>query len=272
MSEIAGIGKSYRLKLSKVLEMNTGVITTNVVSNILSVSLQEAGRLLSRWCKSGWVMRIKQGAYIPVPLDSTVKKVIPEEPFLIVDELYGPGYIAGFSAIKHWDFTEQIIESVTYFTSRNVKKRNITLGGINYKLKTISKQKMFGLKTIWIGSKKIKVSDPTKTIIDLFDDPKLVGGMSIVSDIVTDYLDSEYYDINLLIEYAKEMKNKTIFKRLGFLLETRFDVHENNISLILNNTSSGLSDFDPTISSNHINSKWNLKVSASWKQEYDRKK
>lgn len=170
--------------MSKVLEMNRGVITASIVSNILTVSIQEAGRLLSRWCKSGWVMRIKHGAYIPVPLDSTIKNVTPEEPFVIVDELYGPGYIAGFSAIKHWDFSEQIIESITYFTSKNVKKRNPTHGGITYRLKTISKQKMFGLKNIWIGSKKIKISDPTKTIIDLFDDPKLVGGMSIVSDIL----------------------------------------------------------------------------------------
>ena len=272
MSELAGIGKSYRLKLSKILERNPGIITASIVSNVLSVTLHEAGRLLSRWCKSGWVMRIKQGAYIPVPLDSTDKKVIPEEPYIIVDGLYNPGYIAGFSAIKHWDFTEQIIESVTYFTSKNVKDRNPVLAGISYKLKTISEQKMFGLKNIWIGSKKIKISDATKTIIDLLDDPKLVGGMTIISDVMTEYLNSNYFDINLLIEYAKEMNNKTIFKRLGFLFETRFNVSETTISLLLNNTSSGLSDFDPTIPSNHIISKWNLKVSESWKNEHDRKK
>ena len=50
-----------------------------------------------------------------------------KEPYIIADGLYNPGYIAGFSAIKHWDFTEQIIESVTYFTSKNVKKSILPL-------------------------------------------------------------------------------------------------------------------------------------------------
>ncbi len=272
MGEIAGIGKSYRLKLSRVLEKSPGVITTSVVSNILDVSNQESGRLLSRWCKSGWVLRIKHGAYIPVPLESTTNNVVSEEPFLIADILYGPGYIAGFSAIKHWDFSEQVIESVTYFTSKNVKSRNPTHGGINYILKTISSHKLFGLKTIWVGSKKIKISDPSKTIVDLFDNPKIVGGMSIVQDVLSEYIESEYCDLELIIEYAKEMKNKTILKRLGFLLELKFEVSEKIISLMLNNTSSGLSEFDPSIPSKHIISKWRLKTSESWKKEYDRKK
>ena len=127
-------------------------------------------------------MRIKRGAYIPVPIDSTSSNVVTEDPFLIAELLYGPGYIAGFSAVKHWDFSEQIIETITYFTIKKVKHRNPSHGGIPFKLKTIIPQNLFGLKTLWVGSKKIKISDPTKTMIDFLDDPKLVGGMSIVCD------------------------------------------------------------------------------------------
>ncbi len=33
--------------------------------------------------------------------------------------------------------------------------------------KNTSKKNIFGTKNIWYGSKKVKVSDPTKTIVDM---------------------------------------------------------------------------------------------------------
>ena len=272
MNDLSGIGKSYRTKLSSILEKNFGVITAKLVSETLDASTQEAGRLLSRWCKNGWLVRIKRGAYIPVPLESTSTNVVTEEPFLVAELIYRPGYIAGFSAVKHWDFSEQIIESVTYFTCKKVKIRNPSHGGIKFKLKTVTSKKVFGLKTLWIGNQKVKISDPTKTIIDLLDDPKLVGGITIVCDFFSEYLNSEYCNIELLIKYAQEMNNKTIFKRLGLLFETKFEASEEILSLILKNISTGLSEFDPTIPSEYIITRWRLKTSRYWKMEYDRKK
>ena len=272
MNELSGIGKSYRKKLSQVLEGNPIVLSANIVSNVLNVSQQEAGRLLSRWNKNGWIQRIKHGAYIKIPIESTTAKIVIEEPYLVAESLYGPGYIAGFSAIKHWDFSEQIIESVTFYTSKKVKNRNPNHGGIKFKLKTISPYKLFGLKPIWIGSKKVNVSDPTKTMIDLLDDPKIVGGITIIVDFFSEYMDSEFYDLELLINYSHKMNNKTIFKRLGFLYETVFNAKEEILLKFLNQISSGFSEFDPTVKSIFNNNKWKLKTSEFWKNKYDRKK
>lgn len=271
MGELSGIGKSYRNKLSRVLENNYSVITAKLVSETLNISGQESGRLLSRWNKSGWLKRIKRGAYIPIPLESTTSKIVVEEPFLIADSIYGPGYIAGLSAVKMWDLSEQIIESVTYFTLKQVKNRNPIHGGIKFKLKTISEYKLFGLKPLWIGSKKIRISDPSKTIIDLLDDPKIVGGITIITDFFSEYMDSEHYNLELLVQYAHQMKNKTIFKRLGLIYETMFNANEEVLSIFLKNISSGFSEFDPTVPSKFNIGKWNLKTSEFWKKKYDRK-
>lgn len=59
-----------------MLGSNYSVITTQLVSETLEMLVQELGRLLSRWNKSSWIKRIKRGAYIPVPLESTASKVI----------------------------------------------------------------------------------------------------------------------------------------------------------------------------------------------------
>lgn len=272
VNELSGIGKSYRNKLSRVLENNYSVITAKLVSKTLKIPIQESGRLLSRWNKSGWIRRIKRGSYIPIPLESTTAKIIVDEPFLVVDFLYGPGYVAGFSAIKYWDLTEQIIESVTYFTLKKVKDRNPIHGGIRFKLKTISEHKLFGLKTVWIGSKKIEISDPSKTIIDLLDDPKLVGGITVILDFFREYKESEYYNFDLLVQYAHQMNNKTIFKRLGFIYETVFDATDDMLSILATNISTGISEFDPTHPSKYNITKWGLKTSEFWKKKYDRKK
>ncbi|MBU4011350.1 MAG: type IV toxin-antitoxin system AbiEi family antitoxin domain-containing protein, partial [Proteobacteria bacterium] len=102
MSDLAGIGKTGRNRLSKVLERNPGIISAKDVAKLLDLTSTEANRVLSRWCADGWLYRVKRGVYISVPMDSTSSEILIEEPFVIADSLYHPGYIAGFSAIKHW--------------------------------------------------------------------------------------------------------------------------------------------------------------------------
>ena len=272
MNEIAGIGSIYRKKLGLVLRSNSSIITVKEVSNVLKVSSHEAGRLLSRWCKNGWISRIKRGAYIPVPISSKITDVVIEDPYIIAQSLFGMGYIGGFTAIKHWDFSEQIIESITYFTLKKVKDRNPVYGGIKFFLKTTSKYKMFGLKLVWNENRKIRISDPTKTIIDILDNPGVIGGIRIVADVLGEYLNSEYYDFNQLMKYGMKMNNQTIFKRLGFLLELNFNIEKSKLRSIHKLISPGYTNLDPTLRCHHYLKEWRLRVSNSWLKEYDRKK
>ncbi len=271
MEKLAGIGKKYRAKLGEVLRNSPSILTSKEVSETLSVSKQEAGRLLSRWHKSGWIGRIKRGFYTPIDLSS--KKSIPsiEEPNLVATVLYGPGYVGGFSAVKHWDLSEQIGETTMFFTLKQIKDRNPKHSGLKFKLKTTSSYKVFGLKNVWYGDQKIRVSDPSKTMIDLLDDPKLVGGIRIVSDIFVEYFNSEYFDFDELINYGKKMKNKTIFKRLGFILELFTSIEQKKINKLRGLISLNYSELDSTLESCEFLKVWKLKVSRSWMREYDKK-
>ena len=272
MKGLSGIGRKSRERLSKAIEASDGVLTSKLVSKVLSLSQMESARLLSRWCHAGWIKRVKQGVYWPVSLESNPNTMAIEEPWIIAENLFSPGYIGGFSAIKHWDFSEQIFESVTYLTTNVVAKRNVTYAGIKFKIKTIKPYKVFGTKIVWKNSLKIKVSDPAKTMIDLFDDPVMGGGMRVIDEFFLEYWQSKHRDMDLLIQYAKKIKNKTIFKRLGFLLEIRSLTDINVINFLRKNISSGYSEFDPSMESKHFLRKWNLKIPLSWKREYDRKK
>ena len=272
MGGLAGIGKIGRERLSKVLERNPGIINAKDIAELLELTSTEANRVLSRWCANGWLYRVKRGVYIPVPMDSTSGEILIEEPFLIADSLYGPGYVAGFSAIKHWDLSEQIIETVYYFSTKQVKERSPIYGSTRFQIKTIKEDRLFGTKTIWYGSKKIKVSDPTKTIVDILDDPKLVGGMSVVYDMFREYAETKHRDFKMLLDYADRINNKTIYKRLGLMIDTKLDDIPVEFRNLSKRISSGYSNFDPATECKFIVEKWKLKVPASWKKEYDRKK
>ncbi len=272
MQKLSGIGVKSRHRLKTVIEAGVHTLTAKTISKVLLLSHLESARLLYRWHKAGWLKKIKRGVYWFVHLDSNPANIAIETPWIIAENLFSPGYIGGFSAIKYWDFSEQIFESVVYLTTKLVAKRHCVLGGTKFKLKTIKPYKIFGTKTVWQGSVKIKISDPSKTIIDLLDDPILGGGMRIVNDFFTEYWSSKYKNIKLLMMYARKMKNKTIFKRLGFLLETANLKNPKFIKLLKKQISSGYSEFDPSIKGTYIVRRWNLRIPLSWKNKYDQQK
>ena len=272
MKSLSGIGKKSRNRLKALMEASKGPLTPEFVSEVLSLSRFEAARLLSRWNEAGWLKRVKRGVYLLVQLENDPNSMAIEDSWQIAEKIFSPGYIGGFSAIKYWDFSEQIFEYTVYFTIKQVPLRKVVYGGIKFKLKTIKPYKIFGTKTVWRDSVKTQVSDPSKTIIDLLDDPALGGGMRTVKDFFTEYWESEYRNMDMLINYAEKMKNKTIFKRLGFLLETGNFLESETINQLRKKISSGYSKFDTTMKNVHCIRKWNLKIPSSWRKEYYFKK
>lgn len=266
---IKSIGNDYRIKLAAVLEAAKGIITPSIVSKALNLPLQESGRILSRWHTHGWIKRIKHGVYIPIAVDDMTGDSTIEDPWILVDRLYTPGYIGGFSAVKHWDFSEQLFEKTTFFTTKKIKDKYPRIGNSYFQLKNISEYKNFGTQTVWRDNVKILVSDPSKTIVDLLDDPGVVGGMRVVRDIFLEYKESTLFNPGKIVQYSEKMKNKTIYKRLGFLMET-IGLYDLIIEYDLQNKiSAGYSLFDPCVKNTSTTRKWNLKIPSIWKNIND---
>jgi predicted transcriptional regulator of viral defense system len=135
------------------------------------------------------------------------------------NKLYHPCYIGGWSAAEHWGLTEQIFRTIVVITTQKPRDHQPVIKGTQFLLRCASEQAMFGLKAVWHGQARILISDPTRTLVDLLAVPKLGGGIRNVCDMLVNYLASEYKDLTLLTEYAKQLDNGSVFKRLGFLLE-----------------------------------------------------
>lgn len=258
---MAGIGKKSRIYLAKILtQTKSGLITTSEVSDILKVNKIRARRLLQSWKKNDWLFRIRRDLYQPLSLEADSKQVVVDDPWIVADKLFSPCYIGGWTAIQYWNLTEQIFKTIIVVTSHRFSKNDFVVGGIQFRLKITSQKVFFGLKTVWRNNFKMKISDPSKTLIDALNDPLFCGGMRLVVDFFKQYLKSEYKSLNLLIEYAEKMKNHTIFKRLGFLMNSLQPNETNFILECKNRISKGRSQFDPSVKGTIFNSKWSLLI------------
>ena len=77
-----------------------------------------------------------------------------------------------------------------------------------------------------------------------------------------EYLQSEHRDDALLIEYGDRLGNRTVFKRLGWLLEL-LDIDGPLKDACLARRSAGLSKLDPTVSgAGRIVRRWGLRVNV----------
>ncbi|NGX48033.1 MAG: hypothetical protein K1000chlam3_01420 [Chlamydiae bacterium] len=267
--KLLGIGAKSRNLLAKVVGSTEGAITPSHVSEVLNIPQKTASILLNKWARRGWLRRIRRGWYISVPIESETSNIPIEDPWLIASQAFSPCYISGWSAAQHWDFTEQIFHTVVIMTTRHLDSRHQKIGEVKYLVKEIPSSKFFGTKTLWRGSLKIQVSDPTKTIIDVLDSPFLAGGIRPAADMLLEYLNSEHFDPQKLIIYAEKNGNKTVFKRLGFLIERMKPELYDLIIHCKERISKGYSQLDPSLKEKKINTRWRLRIPKNDYQKRD---
>lgn len=266
--DLAGIGKLSRHRLSEVLrQVRGGCITAKRVTELLKVPPAKARSFLSSWAANGWLYRVRQGVYVPVDIAATSSDQSWIDPWIIASELFMPCYIGGWSAAQHWGFTEQIFESTLIVTSRHINKKDQSAGDLHFLIKQLKAEKIFGLKAVWKEQLKVQVSDPHKTIIDIFDDPSMGGGIRSSVDFLQQYFSSSHFNSHTLLEYALRMENRTIFKRLGFVLSK---IRPKEMALIdhcRQNISQGNSQLDPSLKGIRLVKKWKLWIPESFEKQ-----
>ena len=267
MNPVAGIGKDSRAKLAKLLREAKGTISVPEAAVSLGVSAKDAAKTLARWSEQGWLSRVRRGLYVPVPLESGTGNVALEDPWIIADRLFAPCYIGGWSAVEHWDLTEQIFRSVLIMTTKKPRNRQPVMKGQMFVVRTILPSSLFGAKPVWRGQVRVNVSDPTRTVLDMLDAPNLGGGVRPTSDALQIYLKSKSKDLELLIAYAKRLGNGAVFKRLGFLLERFAPEEKATIGACRSCLTTGNAKLDPSLPAERLLTAWRLWLPATWTKD-----
>jgi predicted transcriptional regulator of viral defense system len=184
--------------------------------NAAKISCLDIGSLkvlLSRMEKDGWIERIEKGKYLIIPLGAKKGKYTINE-FVIGSTLVEPAIISYWSALNYHGLTEQVPTTVFIQTTARKKKPELEIFGVKYKIIKVNENKLVGYETIWIDDAKVHITDQEKTIADCLDKPQYCGGIIEVAKALQNDI-----DLNKIIEYAKNMNNSAILKRLGYLCD-----------------------------------------------------
>ena len=95
--------------------------------------------------------------------------------------------------------------------------------------------------------------------------PNVGGGIDHVADCLSTYLAGKTADRDLLIRYAAQFDNGAIFKRLGFLADTRLR-DKKLAAQCRSRLTQGYARLDPALPSRKLVTAWRLWVPAAWNE------
>jgi len=258
-----GISEKNRKLLTTLHRGTTGPFTPQEVEDVLGLDIRRARRLLAHLAKAGWLTRIRRGLYTTVALDVIEPAAWQEDPWIIAAKTFSPLYIGGWSACEYWSLTDQVFRETVVISNRTTRHRHTEIQRVPFYVKTVHKDKIFGTEAVWRKQTRIFVSDPSRTIVDMLDDPKIGGGIRHIADTFQAYLSHERRNDSLLLDYTHKLGNRAVFKRLGYLLEVmKVDevvlIEECNKAI-----SSGISLLDPSAPrKGRFVRRWNLRVNV----------
>ncbi len=254
-------------RLATLIRATSGTIRIDDAMKALDLDRGHAAKLLAGWHKQGVMRRIARGLYVPVLPSALGQAQVLEDPWILVPELYEPGYIGGWSALEYWELTEQLFRSICVLTNKRTLYGKAKHQGVNFFIKYIPEKYLFGTKTIWRDRVKVQISDPYKTVLDIIDDPTLGAGLQHMMDCLSEFIKiyDKQSDLDKLLEYAIQINKGALFKKLGFLAE-KLELNTSFIDVCAERLTTGYTFLDK--SSQHNNkliTKWRLWVPKGYK-------
>lgn len=230
---------------------------------------EDARELLGYLSRRGWLARVRQGLYLAVPLDAPTPGEWVEDPWIVAAKAFAPCYIGGWSAAEHWGLTEQVFRDVVVVTTQQTRRRDHVLQGMPFVVTHRAEEKVFGLRQVWHRDVRVPVSDPSRTLVDVLDDPSIGGGIRHVAAVVQEYLGSEHRDDGRLVAYGDRLGNRSVFKRLGWIAEV-LGLDGPLLEACAERRSSGLTKLDPTVDvPGRIVRRWGLRVNVELAERRD---
>jgi predicted transcriptional regulator of viral defense system len=191
--------------------------TIFAIKDALRVVGPNAKEVVRRLAAKKWVLPLKRGLYAMVPLDVGVKgaDAFVVHNFVVASMLAEPYYIGYWSALNHHGLTDQIPR--TTFIATTKARHVVQVLDAEYYFVNVAKSKFFGWQEIEVDDRRVRISDPEKTVADCLDHPEHCGGIEQVARAI--YFSHEEIDLKRVVEYAKRMGNLTILKRFAYVLE-----------------------------------------------------
>jgi hypothetical protein len=112
--------------------------------------------------KKELLIQLKRGLYIPGPS----LRIIPPEPFLVANHLYGPSYISMDTALSYWGLIPEKVFETSSITTNNSKLFKNVVGKFSYRKMPLPYYS-FGIKQVQLTKKQtVLMASKEKALCD----------------------------------------------------------------------------------------------------------
>jgi len=250
------LGEKEAFLVRSLAEERTAIFSIEDASRLVGPG---AKKVVHRLATKKWVLPLKRGLYAMVPLDVGVKgsDAFVVHNFVVASMLAEPYYIGYWSALNHHGLTDQIPR--TTFIATTETKHPVRALDAEYYFVKLTHSKFFGWQDVTIEDRKVRISDPEKTVADCLDHPEHCGGIEQVARAI--YFSHEEINVSRVVEYAHRMGNRTILKRLGYVLDATGLLNSYKYLFKAFELSAGFPKLDPLSPKiGKYNSRWKLLV------------
>ena len=203
--------------LTEIAAKGKDIFTTRDAYRILG-SGKPTRNTLERLVAKGWLERIERGKYLIVPLEAGPERVWTENALVLASHLVNPGMVAYWSALSHWNLTDQVPRITYVQTPARKENRTPEVLGMRFRIVRVKEERFFGGLAVRVGESLVQVTDPEKTLIDSLDRPELSGGVAEVAKALREG-DGEI-DWERATRHLRRFDSGAVVKRLGFLVES----------------------------------------------------
>lgn len=224
---------------------------------------RHVNKLLHRLTQKRWLLRLEKGKYLLLPLEAGMEGLYGPHEFIIAAHLVEPYAVAYASAFSFYGFSDLLPHTVFVATTRRKAPLTVDELGLRFRFVTLTPHKLFSIHTVIIEDHPVRITTPSKTLVDGLDRPDLCGGIVELVKGVLHYAE-DYADWEELTADAIRLGNRTVFKRLGYLTEvTEVEVGE-WLDRWRTEISTGETLLDPRYGDRgRYDSDWNLRLNVS---------
>ncbi len=224
-----------------------------------------ASKKLYQLERRGWLARLERGKYLVIPLEAGRERTWSEEPYLVASALVQPAVIAYWTAIRHWNWTEQIPRIVYVQTTSRKKATGRIVLGVQYQFVTVPEAKFYGHIKEWFKGKPVVISDKEKTLIDCADHVERAGTIDELAKSVKSAASEISW--SRFGDHIRRFPNRSAVKRLGFLFENLVNDLPDEARRVLqgcqSNLSAGVVLLQPGgRSTGRISTRWRIRINA----------
>ena len=203
--------------------------TTN--NNSIRIALQY-------YVKTGKLLHLRRGLYAIVPPNASVKNHKVDS-YLIAGKVVNDSILAYHTALELHGLAYSSFEQLTFFTKHQVK--TFEIGPQRYQPiilpKTLTKGKgsLFGVEIINRQGVELKITNISRTFVDVIDRIDLSGGIEEVYRSVENIAS---LDVDAAIKYCLMFNNARLAAKVGYFLEQRkgaFAITDKQLRLLLTN-------------------------------------